>query len=65
MSYPAVPDPKTFCSGVNQLGDEVHDYTQHNPTHEKWDGFPDIKAGGWRKIEEVLEHLLNYARSQK
>ena len=63
MPYPSIPDPKTFCSTVNQLGDEVHGFTNHNPTHEKIDGFPKIDS--WDRIEEVLQHCLNYVRKQK
>ena len=63
MPYPAIPDPKTFCGMVNQLGDSVHDYTQHNPTHEKIEGFPKIDS--WDRIEEVLQHCIDYVRGKK
>jgi hypothetical protein len=63
MGYPAIPDPKTFCSTVNQLGDEVHGFTGHNPTHEKIQDFPKIDS--WARIEEVLQHCLNYVRGKK
>jgi hypothetical protein len=63
MGYPSIPDPKTFCSTVSQLADGVHGYTAHNPTHEPVENFPKIE--NWAKIEEVLQHCLNYARAKK
>jgi len=63
MGYPSIPDPKTFCGTVSQLSDGVHDFTDHNPTHPPIDGFPKIDR--WDKIEEVLQHCLNYVRGKK